>query len=271
MADHDAAQHDDYALGLLGTLGTGFSACMESDDCGMFRILSEACQLTVSIDQYHREVALRLPLHVLAAKAIEFQHRLLSLPPCPLFLVDILTRRAESVVYQAIRLTTLIYSDFMIFPSAEVRQGRPRLAAYLRDCLLQWFDMQGEMLITQAVYQDLLLWFLVLGGVASSNTTLRGWYVRQVSEQLLIRNMTWDMFEATLHLFLYWDYVFTTPVTNLWMEARSLGTHGGLEGPHWMSEMDLCEFPTFDIGSVPSKRLLGSSCDALPLVWSEED
>lgn len=270
MADQNAAQYDDYALGLLGTLGTGFSARMESDDCGMFRILSEACQLTASIDQYHREVALRLPLHVLAAKAIEFQHHLLSLPPCPMVLNDTLTRRAEAVVYQAIRLTTLIYSDFMIFPSAEVRQGRQRLAAYLRDCLLRWFDMQDEMLSTQAVFQDLLLWFLVLGGVASSNTTLRGWYVRQLFEQLLIRSITWDMLETTLYSFLYWDYVFTTPVTNLWVEARSLGTHGGLEGVHWTLDMDVCEFPTLDIGNVPSKRLVGGLCDPLP-VCSEED
>ena len=255
MANHHAAQHDDRALGLLETLGSGFLACMGGDDDGgMFSVLSEACQLTASIDQYHREVGLRLPLHVLAVKAIAFQHRLLTLSPCLSDRVDLSPCSADAIVYQAIRFTTLIYSDFMIFPSAEVRQGRSRLASCLRECLLQWFDARGAMLDGQNVYQDLLLWCLVLGGVASSNTSHRSWYVKQVAEQLLARTMTWGMLETTLYRFLYWDYVFTSSVTNLWMEARSLGTHEGLEQVHCMAEMDLCEPTTFDIGGVRSLK-----------------
>lgn len=128
----------------------------------------------------------------------------------------------ESDVYRITRLTTFIYSDFVIFPTAEERRGRQRLARQLKDVLLLSFQNMLDDYYqppNSPAVDHLILWALVLGGVAAFDSADREWYVAQVFEHVSALDLTFNGLHAILETFLYYDYVFGEAVMDLWDEA----------------------------------------------------
>lgn len=223
LADREKDSYDEEANRLLATLGISFRLRDCGSDLLLKQLLSSAHQLTAAIDEFQRNVPGRFPLYVLVLKAIAFQHRMLCLLPISTTDVEHGELRLEDHIFEIIRLTTFIYSDFVIFPTAEVRHGRPRLASLLKETLLLCLGPHCNQLSESSPFDDLILWSLVLGGVASFGSATRGWYVRQAFEHISARNLTREDLREILQTFLYWDHVLATPVTNLWVETLQLG------------------------------------------------
>ena len=206
------------------TLGTGFRLRNHGSDYELCQLLSSACHLIVAIDEFQREAPGRYPLPSLSVKAIAFQHRMLSLsPPSPS--TDLIFESLEDCIFQIVRLTTFIFSDFVFYPTAEARNGRQRLAAVLKGHLTTYFEIHSAQQLSEPPrtldfdYDHLILWSLVLGGAASSSTSGREWYVLQIFERVSVQQVTWDDLQIIMRQFLYYDYVLDRSVTNLWVEV----------------------------------------------------
>lgn len=224
---------DEKATELLTTLGAGFRLRNHGSDYELSQLLSSACRLIAGIDEFQRGVPGRYPLPSLSVKAIAFQHRMLSLSP-PSLSTDLIFGDREDCIFQIVRLTTFIFSDFVFFPTAEARNGRQRLAAVLKDHLNIYFEIHSAQLSESATFNfdhdHLILWSLVLGGTASSSTSSREWFVLQIFERVAAQQVTWDDLQTILRKFLYYDYVLDRSVTNLWVEVfQSLQAEAGLD------------------------------------------
>ena len=220
-ADRGKEEFDAEANDLLATLGVGFRLRDHGSDFQLRQLLLSACRLTAAIDEFHRNAAGRSPLYILVVQAISFQHRMLCLPPTSTVETEPgqIGLEDEDYIYQITRLTTFIYSDLVIFPTAEARQGRQCLASLLKEQLLLYFQNHRHQLSASSTFDHLLLWSLVLGGIASYNSANREWYAMQVFEHITSRELTWEGLQAILRTFLYWDYVLAPPTEDLWVEA----------------------------------------------------
>lgn len=219
MADREKGTYDERASQLLSTLGTGFCLRDHGIDYELRQLLSSACLLVAGIDEFQRAAPGRYPLPTLAVKAIALQHRMLSLSTQSPLSIDLSCGNLEDCIVQIVRLTTFIFSDFVFFPTAEARNGRQRLAATLKEYLTLCFEIHFAQLSKSTIFEDLLLWSLILGGAASSSTTNRDWYILQIFERVSAQQVTWEDLQNILQKFLYYDYVFERSVTNLWVEV----------------------------------------------------
>lgn len=218
-ADTEKGIYDETATELLSTLGTGFCLRDHGVDHELGQLLSVACRLIVGIDEFQRQAPGSYPLSTLAVKAIALQHRILSLcAQSPVSLV-LSAGNLEDFNFQIVRLTTLIFSDFVFFPTSEARNGRSLLAATLKDHLILGFEIYSTHISESTQFDHLILWALVLGGAASSSTSNREWYVLQIFERVAAQYLTWDGLQIILRKFLYYDYVLDQSTTNLWVEV----------------------------------------------------
>lgn len=267
IAESHRPDFDLKARTFLEHLGRGFNFrddAMKDHTVALSKLLEQACLLTAATDQYERNSDTKSPLHKLAVRSIVFQHGMMSLPvsaemrtddeqPAPEIRPGVLEKEdEEDNRYEITRLTTLIYSDLVFFPTPAIWQVRQRLAAMLKERLSlrpRGPSAGGTTTTTDARsavdedsndnnvddYDDLLLWTIVLGGVAASNTANREWYVAQTHSQITRRRLSWDDLHAILRSFLYWDYVLEAPVTQLWVEAFASQGPGGLNLARFVS------------------------------------
>ena len=138
------------------------------------------------------------------------QHRFLSLPA-----FDGLVGR-DDAIYNAVRLSVLIYSEIVIFPFPDVAGVKPKLAATLRralDCCTLYRSWEGS--------SRLMLWVSTLGAIAASYTPDRAWYVAKCKMCLdMLEIEDSSRFLKTVRRFLWWDFVCEKPAMTLWDEAR---------------------------------------------------
>lgn len=219
MADVQKGIFDATATKLLSTLGTGFYLRDCGVDLELGQLLSVACHLIAAIDEFQRDAPGSYPLSILAVKAIAFQHRLLSLSTQFPVSLDLCAGDWQDFIFQVVRLTTFIFSDFVFFPTAEARNGRQLLATTLKEHLVFGFKRYAFQFSQSTTFDHLILWSLVLGGAASSSTSNRQWYVRQTFDHVFAQRITWDGLQSILRTFLYYDYVLDRSTTNLWVEV----------------------------------------------------
>jgi len=109
----------------------------------------------------------------------------------------------------------LVFSDMVLFPMSPATGVNARLVTSLRDAL---HFSQGEV---WDACPTLLIWAAMLGGIASSSTPHRSWYVNFLQEQSLLLSVSWEILEDVMSTYLWWDYVCSGPGEKLWREACS--------------------------------------------------
>jgi hypothetical protein len=204
---------DTEALELSRTLGQGFHILLpnglQKDLCETLESISE---ITVALDHYQRggRYAPSLP-DIIAARTVA-QYRLLSLAPPSSDLP-----RPDECIYNAARVAALIYSDMVLFPLPPQAGVKPKLADMLRRAL-DCCTMQS----CWGSHPRLLLWTVVVGGIAASSTSHRPWYasrLHKLSAKLEIYD--WESIKKILSSFLWWDYVCDEPAEKLWHESAN--------------------------------------------------
>lgn len=110
------------------------------------------------------------------------QHRLLSLPTAndlrESILVDRIASQATLNLYDACRMTTLLYSTHVTFPIPRTTSQREDLVTTHRSKLLA----TGPHIRQNTQALELLLWCSVIGGIASEHGTHRNWYMTEVKK-----------------------------------------------------------------------------------------
>lgn len=208
------------AVALLIELGHGFNYLPEQDrDRRLWDVLLRACQFVAASDQYQRGSSSKCSLSELATQSVFIQHRLLSLPVAE-FEDSTSGSYEEYYRYEITRLTTLVFADLVIFPSGMPPLPRPGLANLLYETLMRYF---GDVLLDRPSLdlslQDLILWSLVLGGIAATGTGLRTWYGTRLYMHVTEHKLTKEDVNNKIRSFLYWDYIMEDATTKLWNEA----------------------------------------------------
>ncbi|ETI20966.1 hypothetical protein G647_07309 [Cladophialophora carrionii CBS 160.54] len=214
-------QPDHQAIAISRVIGTGFRQ-LDSIDLRLANILRDAGEITVALDHYQecRPNAPRLSDLINAAN--ETHHKLLSIgvnmPPYPSkldFLCDMC------------RLAGLIYSDFVLFSLPTTTQVRPRLGAQLRAAVEQFEKFEAGRSATTYYGHDvgdhniLVMWALILGGLASLNTPEKPYFVQKLREYVerVPYVSEWRAFSELMGTYLWWDYIFEEPGSGLWTEV----------------------------------------------------
>lgn len=152
------------------SLATGFQDIVGDGITETVANLFEAmADLTIEIDLHHRGVKPISDMALFMDRRNAVQHRLMSLP-----IGDELDPEAvsSSHMYESIRLAAIIYSAGVTFPLPPYQGIFRRLSSRLKNVLEDSkFDQCWQL------SPKLLLWLLVLGGIAALESEERSWYV----------------------------------------------------------------------------------------------
>jgi hypothetical protein len=143
-------------------------------------------------------------------------YHLLSLPPA-----NHLSPDQSSPVYEACRISALIYSVGVLFPIPAVGSPIQRLAILLQQ------ELAGKDLFEEYASKgneySLLIWILAMGSIAASNIPAeRAWFVQKLAEvnrQAAISS--WTQFKSLLTSILWLDCACDRAGEKLWDELKS--------------------------------------------------
>ena len=205
---------DDEAMDLAFKLGSGFHTLHVLDlDAGVWRVLAAMCEVTVALDHYHRGGSSAPTLADLVTARNSAQHQLLSLP-----LKSWDSSSQSDCMYEICRLTALIYSNIVIFPLPPASGVDSMLAFRLRetlDCVV--FSSCSKL------HLPFLLWAITLGGISSSLSSKRGYFLHRFTEvSTKLGLVQWDPIQERLSSFLWLDFVCEKEGVAFWLEARDL-------------------------------------------------
>jgi hypothetical protein len=124
----------------------------------------------------------------------------------------------------------------VLYPMPSCTRIKPRLAAEMKH-FLEEFKYTPELkaaIGSSSATSDLLLWTLVLGGIAASFTLHRPWFENRLRCMLRFSRRpsqeadrkTWIDFKARVSKFLWWDFVVDSPALDLWTEAMASTPNG---------------------------------------------
>ena len=205
-------------------IGTGFRR-LDSIDVNLASVLRDAGDITVALDHYQECRPNAPPLTDLLNAANETHHKLLcigaNMPPYP---------QKADYLRNMCRLAGLIYSDVVLFPLPVTTGARPRLAGELRLAMDEFDKLGAHSPVVDneghATGDDhlLVMWTLVLGGLASLDTPDKQYFVQKLREYVerVPYVSEWRAFSELMDSYLWWNYILEEPASGLWMEVVPL-------------------------------------------------
>lgn len=197
----------------LISLGQAFQTLIVfgiTDDAA--NILQALADLTVVIECFCREIAPVPELSTVIDRRNFVQHALLSLPTAD----ELESGEVGSVhLYEAVRYAALIYSVAVTFPLPPMTGVYDKLTARLKSVL-----EESKLDLCWKLYPKTLLWVLTLGGIASSVTVHRSWYVRTLSVISAALNIsTWDEVVEEMGQYLWLERACDAGGRKLWLDV----------------------------------------------------
>lgn len=217
ICDIEAVKLDGKAVALLLATGGGWQM-LQDDYPELVQMALYASRLTACLDQLQRRGVQFLSLKDLGILATIFQQSLYDLNPAP-GTGDL----ACDPIFNIARLALQIYSDLGLFPAAETYHAKGCLCRELLATLREYFEA-GAPRFNEL--ETLSLWTLVMGAIIFYTSYDRDWYLRKMigfSKQL---DHDWQMFKASMEVFLWWDYLFEGRLRDIWEEAWKLTGKG---------------------------------------------
>ena len=204
---------DPVAIDLSTEIGAGFQHLRQSSAGEqLLDVLDSYAGITVALDHHTRGGPTAPELADLVRVRNCTQHRMLSQMQDPVDLSN-----PEQCVHHAIILSTLIFSDMVIFCLPPTQRVKPRLAQMLRQTLetcrlLSFWDVRSQV----------LLWCLTMGAIASNFTSNRPWYIDQLLLQTSSMHIReWYVLDAICSRFLWWKPVCSEPLGWVWSQMIS--------------------------------------------------
>jgi hypothetical protein len=170
--------------------------------------------LTLIIDSHCRGIIPISDLTVFIEKRNAIQHSLMSLSTGD----ELEYGEISSVcLYESIRHAAIIYSVAVIFPLPPVSGIFRKLAGSLRDIL-----EKSKLDPCWRLFPETLLWMLILGGIAASETTDRPWYVRKLAALSRVLNLTeWKDVAEEAENYLWLESACDAGGSSLWNEVEN--------------------------------------------------
>ncbi len=180
----------------------------------MATVLQSMVDLTIIIDCHYQGTKPIKDFTPFIDRRNSVQHALMALPSGD----DLVDDKVRSVcLYEAIRHVAYIYSAAVTFPLPAMSGHFHKLAALLQPMLeASKFDICWRHCPTT------LLWILVLGGIASSETPERPWFVRSILMVTKVLKLnTWEQVTEIMEGFLWLDSACDAGGRILWAEVTT--------------------------------------------------
>jgi hypothetical protein len=158
---------------LLKTRGVGdgfkiLTRCGLPVDSEAIAVFSDLSLLSATLEEWSRGT-LRHPYMIdIANIRLNIQYRLLSLPSVG----ELEEPYTDSFSYEACRLTAILYAVSITFPVPP--QGGPQAELVRR--------IKNALSLQENIPQELLLWCLMIGGIAAAGQEERVWFANQTGE-----------------------------------------------------------------------------------------
>jgi hypothetical protein len=177
-------------------------------------VFQSMVDLTLVIDSHCRGINPITDFKVFIEKRNAIQHSLMSLPTGD----ELEDGEISSVcLYESIRHTAIIYSVAVTFPLPPVSGIFRKLAGSLKD-ILEKSKLDPCWLLCPKT----LLWMLILGGIAASETTDRAWYVQNLAALSIALNLTeWKDVAEEAENYLWLESACDAGGSSLWNEVKN--------------------------------------------------
>lgn len=189
----------------------------------MLDCLDGIAALSLGIDRYEQGDSNGITLGRIVRTRLAVQKQVLMLPAASKsteqhYSIEIPESRAPSL-YECCRLTALIFSVAVIFPTTNQFSVLQRLVRELK-AELEGMDMN----IIPPDALNVLLWTLVLGGVAALGKPERLWFTLQLKivGEARLKLDSWKSVEQILETFLWLRSACSPGGRQLWHEVMSL-------------------------------------------------
>jgi hypothetical protein len=153
-------------------------------------------------------------MSIVAEQRNWIQYRLMSLPSVKELSYDI------SPLYELCRLGAQIYSLAVIIPLPAATAPFARLVKLLKEAIgqIEFSVIEGK----HSAESDLVLWILVLGGIASEGTQDRNWYLIFLQGIVTSRRITnCDDLEHILQQIVWLDLACNPGLHRLWQDMQN--------------------------------------------------
>jgi hypothetical protein len=183
----------------------------------MLQVLDLIGAFTLAVDCYLQGKPFGLKLGAIGRTRTAVQQRLLLLPTAEELSIPLSLSKPKPNIYECCRLTALIYSVAVVLPV-------PNSHSVLQELVRRLMIVMG-VLDTKNFGVELggvLLWTLVLGGIAAIDTPERHWFASQLA--WIVRRLDiddWEGVEAILGSFLWLDSACSQGGQLLWSESMS--------------------------------------------------
>ncbi|KMP09206.1 hypothetical protein DIZ76_016887 [Coccidioides immitis] len=168
------------------------------------------------VNLYSQGVLPNLELASIADRRNWIQYSLLSLPS--IYELDEQSIQHHKT-YEVCRLAAMIYSMLVIFPLPATNRPFKRITSMTRAALAE-----SEPLTAWGPAGEMLLWSLVLGGMAARNTPDRGWFADKLVEVLASGGpSTWEELKEVMVQVMWMDSVCDMGGRAFWEEVMSVG------------------------------------------------
>jgi hypothetical protein len=175
-------------------------------------LLEDVSTLTQRIELYCSGTLIKPNLQPLLSKKNELHHALLSLPTA----AEAGLSDDKRGVYEVCRMGGLLYSSAVLYPLPVSTGTLSRLVdlvkAAVQDLRLETcFEGGGK----------LLVWTLMLGGIAAEGTLERPWFLRRLKYALSMEKVgEWDALKVLVTKFLWLDSAIDDGAWKVWEELE---------------------------------------------------
>jgi hypothetical protein len=167
---------------------------------------------SIRIEAYCSGTLQKPELHALLTKKNSSHHALLSLPSAD----EAFIPEAQCSVYECCRIGGLLYSTAVLYPLPPSTGTLPKLTSMLKTAVENFrletcFEGGGK----------LLVWALLLGGIAAEGTLERVWFLRRLKPLLAMEKITeWSLLLQLVEKFLWMDSACQDGALNVWEELE---------------------------------------------------
>jgi Fungal specific transcription factor domain len=183
----------------------------------MLQVLDSMGAFTLAVDYYLQGSPFGLKLGAMARMRTAVQQRLLLLPTAEELGIPSPLSEPKPNIYECCRLTALIYGVAVVLP---VPHSHSMLQELVRRLMIVIRGLDNRTFGVEL--GGVLLWMLVLGGIAALDTPERNWFASQLA--WIVRRLDigdWGGVEDILGSFLWLDSVCGQGGRLLWSEAMA--------------------------------------------------
>jgi hypothetical protein len=207
-------------------LGRGFE-CLSKLGCNddIVQTFRDLADFSATLYAYHDGMIHDASVSRLADTRNEITHRILCLPP----LEDIekdqelyareMTSTNDMKLYEACRLTAILYSAMISFPLPRSRRARGVLIPAIKQALNQ-VNPYGK----DRDFSRIFFWCAILAGISAYGTTIEEWFQERVATlSVNLKIASWEDAEEILESFAWLNCACSKAGSEFWDEAVSEG------------------------------------------------